>query len=133
MLSELYLRNRLVRQIQWNGRDFEFFRMKTDEYGQVSDAERESYKIRGIFHDGGGYGGMLYLDMYENDSARTLSKMKPMILCAFKPGEKIRTEDLVDIGGRRYRVAGKNDVNAFGVVWEVTLEVLDYVMEGHGT
>lgn len=117
-----FLKNKLMRHIAWNGQEFEVFRYGRNEYGELDENIIESFKFKGLFHDGGGYGGMLNIEIYERDGARTMSKMKPMILCTYEDGVNITTDDWCMIGGDKFNVIDKNNVKQLGIMFEISLE-----------
>lgn len=122
MLVETFLKNKIKRQIEWNGQPFTFIKYKQDEYHQLTDEVEESVEFRGIFHEGGGYGGMLNIELYERDGARTLSKMKPMILCLYEDGLVLDMDWSVVIGDNRYNVVEKSDIKNMNIAFEISLE-----------
>lgn len=123
MLVETYLRNKIKRQIDWNGQEFEFLRYKQNEYHELTDEVEEQFLFKGIFHEGGGYGGMLNIELYERDGARTVSKMKPMILCLYEDAKDLDMDDTVFIGDCRYLVVEKNDLKNMHIAFEISLEI----------
>lgn len=123
MLVETYLRNKIKRQIDWNGQYFEFLRYKQNEYHELTDEVEEQFLFKGIFHEGGGYGGMLNIELYERDGARTVSKMKPMILCLYEDAKDLDMDDTVLIGDCRYLVVEKNDLKNMHIAFEISLEI----------
>lgn len=123
MLVETYLRNKIKRQIDWNGQEFEFLRYKQNEYHEITDEVEEQFLFKGIFHEGGGYGGMLNIELYERDGARTVSKMKPMILCLYEDAKDLDMDDTVLIGDCRYLVVEKNDIKNMHIAFEISLEI----------
>lgn len=123
MTADRFLKGKLKRQISWNGRDLTFVRYAKDDYGQLTDEVDIEYHLRGIFHEGGGYGGMLNIEIYENDGARTTTKMKPMLLCMYEDGIQIQNDDWLVINGRQFSVVDKSDISGLNVAWEVSLEL----------
>ena len=123
MLVETYLRNKIKRQIDWNGQEFEFLRYKQNEYHELTDEVEKKFLFKGIFHEGGGYGGMLNIELYERDGARTVSKMKPMILCLYEDAKDLDMDDTVLIGDCKYLVVEKNDVKNMHIAFEISLEI----------
>lgn len=123
MLVDRFLESKIKRQVQWNGRNLNFIRFRRDDYGQITDEVDEEFSFRGVFHEGGGYGGMLNIELYENDGARTTTRMKPMILCLYDDGDKVRIDDYVRISNRMFFVVDKSDVSGFGVAFEISLEL----------
>lgn len=122
MEATLFFKNKIFRHIQWNGQDFIFYRFKRNEYNELTDEVESEFYIKGIFHEGGGYGGMLNIELYERDGARTLSRMKPMILCAYDQGKDLLIDDWVKISDTTYRVVEKNNVKNLNVAFEISME-----------
>lgn len=123
MQAEVFFRNKIKRQILWNGQDFVFIRYKKNEYHEETDEVEEEFYVKGIFHEGGGYGGMLNFELYERDGSREWSKMKPMILCLYEDGVDLQIDDEVQISDKKYKVVEKNNIKAFKVAFEISLEV----------
>lgn len=126
MESTLFLKNKLYRHIEWNGQMLTFYRNARNEYGEVIDDDVViDFTFKCLFHDGGGYGGMLNIELYERDGARTITKFKPMILCKYSDGFPLQMDDMVDINDNTYRVVEKNDVKNLGIAFEISLEAIN--------
>lgn len=123
MQIKTFLANKIKRQILWNGQKFTFNRYKVNEYKELTDEIEKSIIVKGIFHEGGGYGGMLNIELYERDGARSISSMKPMILCLYEDGKDLVIDDEVVIAGSKFRVVEKNNVKQINVAFEVSLEL----------
>lgn len=126
MQVELFFRNKLLRQIKQNGQIFNFSRFKKNSYGEETDEVELSFNVNGIFHEGGGYGGMLNIELYERDGARTITKMKPMILCLYEEGIKLQIDDVVIVSGNIYKVVAKNNIKNLNIAFDVSLEEKNY-------
>lgn len=125
MQVETFLRNKIKRQIEWNGQNFIFKRFVENEYHELQDNVGQTFEIRGVFHEGGGYGGMLNFELYEREGSRELSKMKPMILCLYNDVSKeLKLDDRVKIGDEEYYIIGKNDIKNMGIAYDLSLEVI---------
>ena len=123
MQVETFLRNKINRQIKWNGQEFVFSRYTENEYHETTDEVEMTITFRGIFHEGGGYGGMLNQELYEREGSREYSKMKPMILCLYsEETKKLQMDDRVKIGDDDYFVVAKNDIKNLHIAYEVSLE-----------
>ena len=57
MNVEVFLRNKLERQIKWNGQPFKFIRHKRNDFHEITDEVEKEFNFNGVFHEGGGYGG----------------------------------------------------------------------------
>jgi len=122
MEASLYLRNKLHRHIEWNGQPLIFYRYSKNEYEELTNEIEEEFHFKGLFHDGGGYGGMLNFELFERDGARTITKMKPMILCKYEDGKDIVIDDVVYMAGIKYRMVEKNNVKNLNIAFELSLE-----------
>ncbi len=128
MQVETFLRNKIKRQIMWNGQDFEFKRFVQNEYHELQDDVEQTFKIRGLFHEAGGYGGMLNLELYEREGSREWSKMKPMILCLYdEVSKQLSLDDRVVVGDDVYFVIEKNDIKNLHIAYEISLEEIPQV------
>lgn len=125
MRAELFFRNKIKRQVDWNGQKMIFKRYVKNKYNELTDDVELEIEITGVFHEGGGYGGMLNIELYERDGSRSISKMKPMILCMYEEAKDIIIDDVVQIGNNKYRVVEKNDIKNFNVAFEISLEVIN--------
>ena len=125
MQTKLYLRNKIKRQIDWNGQEFTFTRYKKDKYGQITEEVELELSVKGVYHDGGGYGGMLNIEIYSRDGSRTITKMKPMIICLYEEENRVLLDDVVHIGDNIYKVVEKVNVKNMNVAFEISLEVVD--------
>ena len=125
MQTEVFLRNKIKRQIKWNGQQFIFERYKLNDYSEIDyNAIDKEFIVNGIFHEGGGYGGMLNIELFERDGARTTTKMKPMILCLYEEGKDLDMDDVVKISDYKYKIVDKQDVKNLNVAYEISLEVI---------
>lgn len=125
MRAEVFFKNKIKRQVLWNGQNMVFTRYVKNQYKEITDEVELQIELQGVFHEGGGYGGMLNIELYERDGSRSISKMKPMILCMYEDAKDIVIDDVVEIGNNRYRVVEKNDIKNFNVAFEISLEVIN--------
>jgi hypothetical protein len=115
----LFLKNKIKRQIFLNGSEFAFTRYKVDKFHQVTNEVEEVIVINGLYHTTNNY-------IKENisDASRIVTKQQPLILTLYDEGEKIKISDIVKINGADYKVVNKNDVNNFGVAFDISLEAV---------
>lgn len=119
MNMDLFLKHKIERQLQINGRDFVFKKYEIDQYNQVSDEVKEEIEIRGIFHTTNSY-----IKGNESEGARLVSKPQPMILMLYEDGVNLEKDDQTEINGNLYKIIDKNDVNNFGVAFDVSMELI---------
>lgn len=123
MEATLFLRNKLARHVSWNGQELTFTRYKRNEYNEIIDEVDTTFTFKGLFHDGGGYGGMLKLDFWERDGATNFTKFKPIVLCMYEDGKNIQTYDVLELGGNRYNVVEITNVKNLNIAFEISLEI----------
>lgn len=123
MEATLFLQNKLARHISWNGQMLTFTRYSKNEYEELTDEVERTFTFKGLFHDGGGYGGMLKIEIYERDGGRTFTKFKPLVLCLYEDGKDIQTDDVVEIGGNKYNVVDITNVKNLNIAFEISLEI----------
>ena len=129
MQVETFLKNKISRLIQWNGQDLVFTRKMKNQYHEIVEDTEFTIQIKGVFHDGGGYGGMLNLELFTREGSREYEKSKPMILCLVDDvSSQIVIDDEIKIGNVNYTVVDKVDLKNLGIAYEISLEqVLDMV------
>lgn len=119
MGQELFLKNKINRQIKLNGSTYKFDHFGTDEYGQRSDEVQETFIVNGIFHE-----IVKYVSITEADGARVVDVPKSYILCLFEDGEPINIDDQVEINEKVYRVTGKTNVGNYNIAFDISLELI---------
>ena len=123
MQVETFLKNKINRLIRWNGQELTFTRKEKNQYHEIIDDTEPKITIKGVFHDGGGYGGMLNLELYTREGSREYDKSKPMILCLVdENSSQIIIDDEITIGTTDYTVVDKVDVKNLGIAYEISLE-----------
>lgn len=120
MRSTLFLSNKIKRSIKIEGRSFTFTRYGLDEYKQRSSVPEATVEVKGIYHTTN-----TYVKESNIEGARLKSKLQPMILMLYEDGAKLQQDDVVQIQQNTYKVVALNDVNNFGVAYDVSLEQYD--------
>lgn len=118
MLNSLYLKNKVQRQINMNGQEFEFNRYEEDEYHQISDVPTTTIKVTGIYHTSNSF-----VTNNASDAAVVRTKQQPMILLLFDDANKLKQNDKVTINNENFKVVDINNVNEFNVACEISLEI----------
>lgn len=121
MGQELFLKNKINRQIKQNGSSYTFKRFGVDEYGQLSDEVQEIFSFEGIFHETVHH---VQNTLAESDDARIIDVPSSYILCLFEDGNRIRIDDFVEINERTYKVVNKVNVGNYNVAIDISLEMV---------
>lgn len=119
MIQNKFLKEKIDRQIKYNGSTFTFNRYGVDEYEQRSDEITETFTFDGLFHE-----TVNHVSLAESDGARVFNVPNSYILCLYEDGEPIKIDDQVEIDKKVYRVTGKTDVNNFQIAYDISLEMV---------
>lgn len=110
------------REIQTHGTFFRFVRQKLDDYGEVAEGVEESTEVNGIYHTEKGY-----LSQTTGDGTITHSKGQPCILCLYEDTANIEVGDRTILNDKVYTVVGKNNIQQYNIVCDLSLEVMQSV------
>lgn len=116
MRAPLFIRNKLLRALNENGCDYEFTLRTVDEYNQPVDGRKLT--LRGVYHEQNSF-----ITVASSDSASVQRKKSPMILCLFEDASLINQGDKVTIEGVLYRVSGVLNIQDYGIVADISLEM----------
>lgn len=119
MIQSKFLRNKIDRQIKYNGSLYTFRRFGVDEYGQLTDEVVATIIFDGLFHE-----TVNHVSLAESDGARVFDVPKSYILCLYEYGKDVKIDDRVEVDEKEYRVTGKTDVNNFKVAFDISLELV---------
>ena len=113
----LFLKNKVSRLIRAQGEEFTFTRMGEDDYHQP--IEQGAVRIVGVYHETNSF-----ITVSSAESASVQRKKSPMILTLMDDSVRsLQQGDRVDMGSVRYRVAGILDLQNYGVVADISLEM----------
>lgn len=121
MSQELFLKNKINRQIKHNGSVYTFKRFTTDEYGQLTDEVERSFVVPGLFHETINH---VQSTLTETDGARIIDVPKSYILCLFEDGDSIKLDDFTEINEKIYKVVNKINVGNYNIAFEISLEMV---------
>lgn len=120
MGQELFLKNKINRQIKQNGSSYIFKRYGTDEYGQKTDEIVNTFSISGLFHEVISH---VHMQLAESDSARVVDVPSSYILCLFEDGDPITLDDFVEINEKIYKVINKVNVGNYNIAYDISLRM----------
>lgn len=119
MKAPLYLENKVKRLLKSSGMTYTFTSVLTDEYNQPTTAGGENISIVGVYHEKNSF-----IKVATSESASVQRKKSPMILTLFDESvKKLKQGDVLLLGENSYRVSGILDVQNYGVVADISLEM----------
>ena len=117
MQTPLFLKSKISRMLSTNGMEYTFILMGEDEYKQPKECE--SVTIKGIYHETNSF-----ITVTASDSASVQRKKSPMILTLLdEEVKKLKQGDKVLINSVSYKISGVLDIQNYGVVADISLEV----------
>lgn len=117
MNQYLFLKNKIQRRIEWEGKSYTFTRVVEDEYHREQDTE--SITVEGIYHQTNSY-----QQKSSKDGSITTNKPQPMILCLYSDsGNNPKLGDKVVIDGKTMLVTGVVDIQELHVALQISLEM----------
>lgn len=120
MKPSKFLESRLRTQLKFNGVEYSFNEYEEDEYHQMKPTEK-TVSLTGLYHESNSF-----ITEQTSDGSVTRSKKSPMILCLLKDAKNIKRGYTVEISGGTYKVVGYTDVQNYGVVADISLEMVDH-------
>lgn len=122
---ELY---KLRRELKRNGKDYTFQRRKLNQFNEPTDELDDVLTIRCLYHEVSSF-----KTTSTGDSSTTVTEKQPMLLCAVEDvkdsgleiGDFIEVEDSVYGGKKVLRFVGIVDIQNYGIIADISLEVVD--------
>lgn len=122
---ELY---KLRRELKRNGKDYTFHRRKLNQFNEPTDDLEDVLTIRCLYHEVSSF-----KTTSTGDSSTTVTEKQPMLLCAVEDvkdsgleiGDFIEVEDSVYGGKKVLRFVGIVDIQNYGIIADISLEVVD--------
>lgn len=120
---ELY---KLRRELARNGKEYVFYRDLDNEFGEPVEDRVEILRITALYHETSSY-----KFTFTNDGTTTITEKKPMLLCALQDvnGSDLKLGDYTEIVDnvygdvKRLTFSGVTDIQDFGVIADISLEV----------
>lgn len=122
---ELY---KLKRELRRSGSDFTFYRQRKNEFGAPVGDKEEVVKFRGLYHETSSY-----RTVTTYDGSTTVIEKSPMILCSVEDikdanlaiGDFVEVNDNVFGDKKTMKFTGVTDILDFGLIADISLEVVD--------
>lgn len=122
---ELY---KLRRELKRNGKDYTFQRRKLNQFNEPTDELDDVLTIRCLYHEVSSF-----KTTSTGDSSTTVTEKQPMLLCAVEDVKDSRLEigDFIEVDDSVYgdkkvlRFVGIVDIQNYGIIADISLEVVD--------
>lgn len=112
---------KIKRELKRSGVPFTFFRNGVNEFGEQDDTVGvQIATIVGLYHE-----QSVRIEERVGDSSVTRTKKVPVILCMFPEASILQRGDVLVYNGKRYKVIGVANIQEWGIVADINLEVFD--------
>ena len=122
---ELY---KLRRELKRNGKDYTFRRRKLNQFNEPTGELEDVLTIRCLYHEVSSF-----KTTSTGDSSTTVTEKQPMLLCAVEDvkGSVLEIGDFIEVNDSVYedkkllRFIGIVDIQNYGIIADISLEVVD--------
>lgn len=111
------MKHQVKNEIARSGQEYQFKRKKENKYHQIV-GEEDIAIVKGIYHETNGY-----ISLLKADASMVQSKKVPTILTLKENATRIEQGDYTKIAGNKYKVTGVLDVQNYGIVVDISLEM----------
>lgn len=128
MLNTRFEEYKLKRELKRNGTSVSFYRNQKNDFDEPSGKPELVASITGLYHETNGY-----VTLSVSDATVQRSVKLPMLLCLtsdvkaadLKVGDYVKIPNATSGGTKTYYMTGMVDVSDFGVITDISLEVVD--------
>ena len=123
-MREELLKNELhkvKKEICLHGKMYEFKRDILDEYKEPT-GEKKVITTCGLFHITKNY--IQFVTANSDGSNKIRSKGQPMMLVCYEDAKYLKSEDVVKINGRNYKINHVNNIQEMNIVVDISLELV---------
>lgn len=128
MLNTRFEEYKLKRELKRNGTEVTFCRNKKNDFGEPVGELEVVAKLTGLYHETNGYVSLSVSDATVSRNVKT-----PMLLCLAQDimfshlaiGDYVKVPNIVTGETKTYYVTGITDISDFGIIADVSLEVID--------
>lgn len=112
-----FMKHQIKNEIARSGQEYQFKRKKENKHHQIV-GEEDIAIVKGIYHETNGY-----ISLLKADASMVQSKKVPTILTLKENAIGIEQGDYTEIAGNKYKVTGVLDVQNYGIVVDISLEM----------
>lgn len=113
---------KITRELKRSGRDYEFMRSVTNEFGEPTKEEEEIGILRGLYHEQNGH-----IAVTMSDTTQVRTKKIPSILCLYKDVASLGLVigDRIKLNKKKMKVTGVVDIQEWNLIADISLEEID--------
>ena len=119
---------KVSREVKRNGETYLFERPKKNEFQEITKETDSIGSIKALYHEENAY-----IQLFGTDANLSRNKKIPMLLCVMDElnglelngTQGLKVKDIVRIGTKTYSVNGIRDIQNWGIIADISLDVLD--------
>lgn len=113
---------KLKKELKTSGIDYEFKRLKVNDFGEPTEESEVVATITGLYHE---QNSNIQITTGETTQIRT--KKIPMVLCLYEDATlaALKVGDVVTINSKTFKVTGVVNIQEWGIIADISLEVVD--------
>lgn len=128
MINTRFEEYKLKRELKRNGTELVFYRHETDMFDEPTEETHEVAKLVALYHETNSY-----VSISVSDSTVQRTVKTPMLLCltsdvkaaGLKIGDYVKIPNATSGGTKTYYITGMVDISDFGIITDISLEVID--------
>lgn len=120
MINTKFEAYKIRRELKRIGRVFVFERMKRNEFKELTDEPESSFSLIGLYHEQNSH-----ISVNVGETTQTRSKKIPSIICLYEDAKLLKTEDIVKMNSKKFKVTGIINIQEWDIVADISLEVFD--------
>ena len=137
-LNMKFERYKVLREIKRSGRCFDFYRPKTNAFGEPGCEYEKVITIKGLYHEFNPHQLDEYVYMTRSENGEVRSKKTPQLLCMFedvyfadlnsdKKYSHVRLGDVVYFGSesKMYKVTDLRNYQQLDIIYDISFEEVD--------
>ena len=126
MVNKSFEAYKVKRELKRSGIKYEFKRPGKNKFNEPSEEISSVGELKGLYHEQSSS-----VQITTGDTTQTRTKKLPMILCLYEDVKSLALEvgDVVIINSKTFKVTGIINVQEWNVVADISLEVVDNVLQ----
>lgn len=120
MINTKFEAYKLRRELKKVGIVYEFKRAELNQFKEPTNESAIACRLTGLYHEQNSY-----VSVTAGDATQTRSKKSPMILCLYEDAKTLKLDDFIEMNSKKYKVTGVVNVQEWGIIADVSLEVID--------
>lgn len=113
-------KSKLKRELQRSGKEYSFKRAEENEFGEKNGNCIEVGTLNAIYHESNGH-----ISTTQGDATVYRKLKTPMLLCLYDDATFLNVGDTTIINGKEFKVTGLVNIQEWGIIGDVSLEVID--------